>query len=238
MLFIPHEHRVQLEDICRKYLFADSGDELGAAAHRFKLVDIDPKKGSATGYIAKYVSKNIDGYRVSEDIEDPEYRPANETVARVDAWAATWGIRQFQQIGGPPVTVWRELRRINTFKPGLIGDAARCADASDWAGYVRLCDGATVRRDKSAIRLDKVWSDKPNRYGEPKGCVIVGVVASNERLSTRVHTWTIRYGIQIIPAMQQHPSSNSTVIQISDYLSRKSVDKPKNEIVLTQRSMS
>lgn len=194
LLFLPAEKRAALEEICRRYMLADDGDEPGAQEHRFKLVEIDPAKGSATGYIAKYIAKNIDGFQVGEDLEDPEYRPASETVLRVDAWAATWGTRQFQQIGGPPVTVWRELRRLGTDSPGLIGGAARFADASDWTSYVDLMGGPTVRRKDLPIWLVKAWSDQPNRYGEPKGDVLVGLEAEGERVSTRVHTWVLRYG--------------------------------------------
>ncbi|MDF6450821.1 replication endonuclease, partial [Escherichia coli] len=52
----------------REYALRDSGTEAGAAEHRCRFVSIDWSRGSAAGYIAKYVSKNIDGYRVEKDL--------------------------------------------------------------------------------------------------------------------------------------------------------------------------
>jgi Bacteriophage replication gene A protein (GPA) len=96
--------------LARYFLHNDSPDEKGAAEYRIKVERVDPAKGSAVAYVAKYVAKNIDGYKVERDLYG---NPALESSARVEAWAATWGIRQFQQIGGAPVGVWRELRRLH-----------------------------------------------------------------------------------------------------------------------------
>ena len=109
LLFTAPEFQVPLCQILKKHALKDSPGEPGALKHRCDIKLMDSKIGSAAGYIAKYVAKNIDGQHVGQDFND---RPAVETVVRVEAWAATWRIRQFQQIGGPPVGVWRELRRV------------------------------------------------------------------------------------------------------------------------------
>ncbi len=51
-----------VKDIFGRYALALDGDKKGADKHRWDCVDIDPSKGSAADYIAKYVSKNMDGH--------------------------------------------------------------------------------------------------------------------------------------------------------------------------------
>ncbi|WP_017632946.1 replication endonuclease, partial [Vibrio sp. 624788] len=73
---------------------------------------IDPEKGTATGYIAKYISKNIDGYAMGEEVSKETGQSVQAMAKNVNAWKSRWGIRQFQFFGGAPVTTYRELRRL------------------------------------------------------------------------------------------------------------------------------
>ncbi|MCH1924536.1 replication endonuclease [Shewanella sp. C32] len=152
LLFLKSEQQQTLIDIFQHYCFEEDGDEKGAAEHRFTVKHIDPRKGSATGYIAKYISKNIDGEGIDEDSYGED---AKTSAIRVRAWASCWGIRQFQQIGGAGVTPWRELRRIKAISEnGLewIEEIRQAADQSDWQRYTELMGGVFCKRDEQTIR--------------------------------------------------------------------------------------
>ena len=195
--------------IMKRYAWRVDRGEPGAFARRLDVKRIDWAKGSAAGYIAKYVAKNIDGvaehktkegYVVTADTEgDVELTPS----ARVESWAACWGIRQFQQWGGAPVTVWRELRRIEESMlneaPAAMRrawDAVQKIDGEKracWAEYLRAQGGALVPRKELAVTLAKDEKTVIGRYGEtlrttPYGvrCSdLIGVVFKSVR-----HTWT------------------------------------------------
>lgn len=144
VLFCRTEDDQTFRGVFRKHALKDTPNERGAALHRCDIKTIDWRKGSAAGYIIKYVAKNLDGFGVGEDLNG---KPATETCVRVDAWAATWGIRQFQQIGGPPVSVWRELRRIKTLP---IGSPEHLVQAHQAANRMNEIEGKT----KPAVSWD------------------------------------------------------------------------------------
>lgn len=79
---------------------------------RFLAKDIDPTKGSAAAYVAKYISKNINAKAVEKLEEKESGKKLHSLVNNVNAWCRLASIRQFQMFGMPSVTIWRELRRL------------------------------------------------------------------------------------------------------------------------------
>ena len=201
MFMLPEDvERVRL--IIRNYAWEEDHHELRsdkAKKARFHAEAIDPEKGSATGYVAKYISKNIDGYALDGETDDESGELLKETAPAVSAWAARWHIRQFQFIGGAPVTVYRELRRLADTETahGLSVEFAAvhdAADAGDWAGYVNAQGGPFVRRDDLQVRT--LYEPRPefNQYGEETVCirgVYDSAVGAGTPILTRLTQWKI-----------------------------------------------
>ncbi len=194
MLFFTPDITDRASCIFEAYALKEDGHEKGADKYRSKVVEIDPEKGSATGYVAKYISKNISGLdREGEDFEAGE--AVAVTAGRVDAWASCWGIRQFQQIGSVSVTVWREMRRLREPVEDVsleeMEKIRAACDAGDWGAFVELMGGPLVNKNAMPIRALHVVSKEENDYGEMvakiKGIILKDICS----YVTRIHEWKI-----------------------------------------------
>lgn len=202
LMFMLPENIERVRQILRDYAYQEDSGELTtdkARKARFHAEAIDPEKGSATGYVAKYISKNIDGYALDGELDDESGKELKETAPAVSAWAARWHIRQFQFIGGAPVTVFRELRKMSDSETahGLSVEFGTVHDAADhgrWAGYVNAQGGPFVKRDELVARNWYQVSEDVNEYGEEitriKG-VYAASVGDDTPILTRLIKWKI-----------------------------------------------
>lgn len=195
LVFLPPNQVEAFSRIFRHYALLEDGDESGAQENRCDITHIDKSRGSASGYIAKYVAKNIDGAH----LETGSYgESVNITVMHVEAWASCWSIRQFQQQGGPPVSPYRELRRVRHEQPESSPFEAprKAADKGDWCGYIETMGGLFVKRKDLKLKLDyeieideETGEIKSTKYDCNISRKLTGLKAGNERLTTRFHTW-------------------------------------------------
>lgn len=146
--------------------------------------------GGAAAYVAKYVAKNVGGsYTVNHLDGHTEGTPQGELFdvnsgdvpgyVRVDAWAGIWGIRQFQAIGQPSVTTWREMRRVTkdqVEQARIDGDAIAWklwgavhksgTVTADWRRFMEHMGGPCRRRGEWAMKPAQRVVPSTNRYGE------------------------------------------------------------------------
>ena len=176
LLFVNPAQQHELISTLQRYALSHDQGDLERKRHpvskrpysditpRFDWKVMDPAKGGAVGYIVKYIAKNIDGHQIGDEGDLEAETAASEGARRVRAWASLWGLRQFQQLGGLSVSVWRELRRL----PGRVQrrKAARWPRlrATSWRS------AAAMRMRRTGRNLLIPWAapcvhGKRDRYG-------------------------------------------------------------------------
>lgn len=194
ILFFPPEHAGLICTALQETWLSEYSEEPGAERFRVKIVRPDVSKGTPTGYIAKYVAKNIDGAgAVGEQTSDETGRAVIEDVSRVVTWASIHGIRQFQQIGGPAVGLWREARRLSAESDDPTIELVRqAASQGQWCAFTlaTLPDGGLSAR-RTTVRLHFRPLCTTNSYGEPRKPEICGLAAKTAIEITRPVRWRL-----------------------------------------------
>lgn len=152
-------------------------------------VDENGRECSPVSYLAKYISKNVDGFGLEneQDHEAPEHN-ISDMVQSVTAWARIHGVRQFQFFGLESVTLWREVRRITGAGHGGVVDSLINATGGkkgddktpSWLTFTALVNQHGVTLDKIERRSD-AYNDKVS--------IIKGVIVNNKAIQTRVGEW-------------------------------------------------
>ncbi|AXD80692.1 replication endonuclease [Salmonella enterica subsp. enterica] len=190
LCFMRKKDRRSITALLRKFAIREDREELGTnTGPRFKSELINPRKGTPTSYIAKYISKNIDGRGLAKEISKETGRPLRDSAEHVSAWASLHRVQQFRFFGIPGRQAYRELRL-------LAGQAARvqgerkagapvldnprldavlaAADAGCFATYIMKQGGVLVPRKHHLVRTAYELNDEPSAYGD-HGIRIYGI---------------------------------------------------------------
>jgi len=200
----PHWHLgIQIEagrgaevrEIITRYGLMVDGGESGAKRYRVKIEKIDGR--GIAGYLAKYISKSIEGTSLGAD-GDGNGNTGSIGASRVVAWSRVWNIRQFQFFGLEKVGIYRELRRVARGRVPVAYMAAwEAADGGDYAefGKQTKAAGIALYRAPWFDETDGETANPYNGFGELKPDPVRGLVSAllAAPLITRLMQWSLSF---------------------------------------------
>ncbi|EEP7469088.1 replication endonuclease [Salmonella enterica] len=190
LCFMRKKDRRSITALLRKFAIREDREELGAnTGPRFKSELINPRKGTPTSYIAKYISKNIDGRGLAKEISKETGRSLRDSAEHVSAWASLHRVQQFRFFGIPGRQAYRELRLLAVQAARVQGErkagapvldnprldaVLAAADAGCFATYIMKQGGVLVPRKHHLVRTAYELNDEPSAYGD-HGIRIYGI---------------------------------------------------------------
>lgn len=208
LCFMRKKHRRAITELLRSFAIRENRAELGNnTSARFKSKLIDPRKGTPASYIAKYVSKNIDGRGLGDTVSKESGKSLRDSAEHVTAWASLHRVQQFRFFGIPGRQAYRELRlfasqasrAMKASKPGApvlvdpkLDAVLAAADVGCFATYIMKQGGVLVPRKNYLIHTAYEPTVEPGNYGD-YGIRIYGVwspvTGKENKICTHVHTW-------------------------------------------------
>nr|WP_047654133.1 replication endonuclease [Enterobacter hormaechei] len=190
LCFMRKKDRRAITALLRKFAIREDREELGKnTGPRFKSELINPCKGTPTSYIAKYISKNIDGRGLAKEVSKETGRSLRDSAEHVTAWASLHRVQQFRFFGIPGRQAYRELRLLAGQAGRAQGDkkagapvlenarldaVLAAADAGCFATYIMKQGGVLVPRKHHLVRTAYELNDEPSAYGD-HGIRIYGI---------------------------------------------------------------
>ena len=183
LVWYPEGKEKAVKKAFSEYALEHDADEKGAQKNRIQFEDIDPSRGSATGYIAKYIAKNINAKNVENEPDFDGSGLLRDAADRVVAWASRWRIRQFQFFGAAKISIWRECRKIKDPLENKAMEAIRqAADSSKWREFTKL-----IEQNPISLIYE---SEEKNKYNEPVK-KITGLACNGFEKLTRLIKWRV-----------------------------------------------